>query len=449
MTLVDVALSVRPTDRLTGLPVAVIGAGPIGLAAAAQLRERDLDVVVLEAGDSAGTAVAAWGHTRLFTPWSYLIDEAAARLLDATGWNAPQAEKIPFGHELVTEYLEPLARTAQLEPIIRYGQRVVAVSRQGMDRTRSVGREAAPFVLRVKTVEGTHEVLARAVIDTSGTYFSPNKVISSGLDPIDADAVNEYMTHALPDVLGADRARFAGKRTLVVGAGHSAANTLLALAELATEVPETRVIWAIRSANPARVYGSAADELAARGQLGGLVRSLVDDGRIELIDGYEIDTIVRGDDHAVNVAGRRGGASVTIVADTVVNATGFRPDLDMLREIRLSLDSIVEAPAILAPLIDPNLHSCGTVYPHGVVELAHPEPNFFIAGMKSYGRAPTFLLATGYEQVRSIADELAGNYEAARTVDLVLPETGVCNAALPREDGTVTAATVVEGGCCS
>jgi hypothetical protein len=100
----------------------------------------------------------------------------------------------------------------------------------------------------------------------------------------------------------------------------------------------------------------------------------------------------------------------------------------MLREIRLDLDDVVEAPRALAPLIDPNLHSCGTVPPHGVAELAHPEPGFFIAGMKSYGRAPTFLLATGYEQVRSIADELAGDHTSAREVQLLLPETGVCSA---------------------
>ena len=110
-----------------------------------------------------------------------------------------------------------------------------------------------------------------------------------------------------------------------------------------------------------------------------------------------------------------------------MNATGFRPNLDMLREIRLSLDEIVEAPAALAPLIDPNLHSCGTVPPHGVTELTQPERDFYIVGMKSYGRAPTFLLATGYEQVRSIADELAGNPGAARQVQLVLPATGVCS----------------------
>ena len=133
----------------------------------------------------------------------------------------------------------------------------------------------------------------------------------------------------------------------------------------------------------------------------------------------------------------RAGEPVRIDADTVVVATGFRPDLDMLREIRVGLDEVVEAPVRLAPLIDPNLHSCGTVPPHGVDELSHPEPGFWLAGMKSYGRAPTFLLLTGYEQVRSIADELAGDRAAARRIELVLPETGVCSTDL------------ASGSCCS
>jgi hypothetical protein len=117
-----------------------------------------------------------------------------------------------------------------------------------------------------------------------------------------------------------------------------------------------------------------------------------------------------------------------VQANTVVAATGFRPDLDMLREIRLSLDEVVEAPRLLAPLIDPNVHSCGTVPPHGERELRHPEPGFYLAGMKSYGRAPTFLLATGYEQVRSIAASLAGDTAAAERLELVLPATGVCSS---------------------
>ena len=411
-------------DRLTGLPVAVIGAGPVGLAAAAHLLERGLPVVVYEAGPTVGTSVRAWGHTRLFSPWQYVIDPAAQRLLEATGWEAPRASSLPTGHDLVDTYLAPLAATPQLAAVIEYGTRVEAVSRQGMDRTRSTGRADTPFLLRLHTDTGVTDVTARAVIDTSGTYTTPNPLTSAGLAP--ATNLGDHVVHALPDVLGADRTRFAGKRVLVVGAGHSAANTLIKLASLAKTAPGTEVLWAVRNAGTARLGADAADGLAARGQLGSTARGLVESERVQQIASFEIDD-VRADGDQVAVTGRRAGEPFAVTVDVVVNATGFRPDLDMLREIRLGLDDIVEAPRALAPLIDPDLHSCGSVPPHGAAELAHPEPNFFIAGMKSYGRAPTFLLLTGYEQVRSIAAELAGDHTAARQLELVLPETGVCS----------------------
>jgi thioredoxin reductase len=440
-------------DRLTGLPVAIIGAGPVGLAAAAHLIERGLSVVVYEAGDAVGTSVRAWGHTRLFSPWQYVIDDAARRLLAPTGWTEPRRSSLPTGHDLVERYLEPLAQTPELEPVIRYGVRVDAVSRQGMDRTRSAARADTPFLLRLHTADGVEDVTARAVIDTSGTYTSPNPLTAAGLAP--AADLGDRVMHALPDVLGADRARFTGKRVLVVGAGHSAANTLIKLAALAKDEPGTEVLWAVRNAGTARLGADAADGLAARGQLGSNVHGLVASGRVEQLASFEIDD-VRPDGAQVTLTGRRAGEPFAGTVDVVVNATGFRPDLDMLREIRLGLDDIVEAPRTLAPLIDPNMHSCGSVPPHGVSELAHPEPNFFIAGMKSYGRAPTFLLLTGYEQVRSIAAELAGDREAARQVELILPETGVCATDIggssccttPPAASTTAAANAAPGDSC-
>ncbi|WP_295826319.1 FAD-dependent oxidoreductase [uncultured Microbacterium sp.] len=413
----------RPeSDRRAGLPIAIIGAGPVGLAAAAHLLERGLPVVVFEAGDTAGAGVRTWGHTRLFSPWRYVVDAAARRLLEVEGWTAPDAEGLPTGDELIDGYLEPLARTAALASVIRYGTRVEAVARQGMDRTRSVGRAATPFVLRLRTNDGTTDVTARAVIDTSGTTSSPRSLLSSGLAH---DDLGDRVTTALPDVRGRDRARFAGRRVLVVGAGHSAANTLIALAALAADEPPTRITWAVRNGGTARLAAAAADDLAARGRLGAAVNRLVDEGIVEQIATFEIDDVRLSGD-GVRVSGRRAGEAFAVEVDVIVNATGFRPDLSLLSEIRLGLDEVVEAPRALAPLIDPNLHSCGSVPPHGVAELTHPEPDFYLAGMKSYGRAPTFLLLTGYEQVRSIAAELAGDRAAARRVDLVLPETGVC-----------------------
>jgi cation diffusion facilitator CzcD-associated flavoprotein CzcO len=440
MTLIDLTPPPTHSDRLTDLPVAIIGAGPIGLAAAAHLVERGIDFRIYEAGDSVADSMRSWGHVRLFSPWRYLVDPAARRLLEADGWAHPDPDRAPTGADLVAQYLAPLARLDAIASRIVTGTAVVAVTRQGMDRTRTAGRAATPFALRIRTADGVEDVAARAVIDASGTYRSPNSLGSSGLDPLGFEAVADRVTPALPDVLGRDRVRFAGRHTTVVGAGHSAATTLLGLAELARREPGTRITWLIRNRSAVRVSSSADDQLPNRAALGGRVDRLVADGTIEVLDRFEILRLAPSGE-GVSVTGSRAGELVTHATDVVVNATGFRPDLGMLREIRLDLDEIVEAPKRLAPLIDPNVHSCGTVEPHGFAELTHPENGFFVVGMKSYGRAPTFLLATGYEQVRSITAWLAGDLKAASEVALVLPATGVCST----DAGSSDAAG---GGCC-
>jgi thioredoxin reductase len=420
-------------QSLSELPVVVIGAGPVGLAAAAHLAERDMDFLVLEAADDVGAAVRSWGHVRLFSPWRYDIDAAARLLLDKDGWIAPDADTSPTGAELVEQYLAPLAATAALAPRIRPGHRVVAISRVGVDRVRSRGREFAPFLVRVAVDGVTTDLHARAVIDASGTWDTPNVLGASGLPAHGEPEAAAFIDHALPDVLGVDRATYAGKRTLVVGAGHSAANTLLALADLAEQVPGTRVTWAIRSGSAARTYGGgAADALPERGALGTRLQRLVADGRIELVNQFSAQAIRVLDAGSVEIESVDArGVRKVVACDRIIAATGFRPDHSFASELRLDLDPILGSTRALAPLIDPNEHSCGTVPPHGVDELAHPEPGFYAVGMKSYGRAPTFLLATGYEQVRSVVAALDGDWDAARDVRLELPETGVCSTSLP------------------
>ncbi len=440
MTLIDLSAPAMRDARLDALPIAIIGAGPIGLAAAAHLVERGLDFVIYEAGATIASSMRSWGHIRLFSPWKHLIDPAARRLLEASGWREPRYnDSAPSGTELVDHYLAPLAALDGIASRIQTGATVTAVTRQGMDRTRSSGRAATAFALRLGQRGGVTEVTARAVIDASGTYRTTNSLGSNGLDPIGIEDVADRVAHALPDVLGTERRRFAGRQITVVGAGHSAATTLIDLAALIETEPATRVTWVIRNQSAARVFTSDGDELAGRASLGVKLKRLVDLGVIEVVAGFEIIGLARQGDR-VDIAGLRNGAVEHLTTDLVVNATGFRPDLRMLREIRLCLDDVVEAPLKLAPLIDPNLHSCGTVEPHGFEELRQPEPNFFIAGMKSYGRAPTFLLATGYEQVRSITAYLAGDLAAARQVEFELPATGVCST------GTVSAST---DSCCS
>jgi hypothetical protein len=238
-----------------------------------------------------------------------------------------------------------------------------------------------------------------------------------------------HIAYGIPDITGRDRDRYAGRRVLVVGNGHSAFNALLDLDRLAEEEPGTRITWAVRrpAQRLAGLFGGGDnDALPERGALGSRVRQLVEAGRLDLVSGFRTTRVAAGPD-GISVTGMD---SVLPPVDQMIVATGFRPDLALLSELRIALDPIVESPVALAPLIDPNVHSCGSVPPHGAEELRHPEPDVYVVGMKSYGRAPTFLMLTGYEQVRSVAAAIAGDWDAARDVHLVLPETGVCSSNL-------------------
>ncbi|MEU4722394.1 FAD-dependent oxidoreductase [Nonomuraea dietziae] len=426
------------TSGATGaLPVVVIGAGPVGLAAAAHLAERGQDFLVLEAGEQVAASVARWGHVRVFSPWKFNIDAAAKRLLEADGWSEPDPEWLPTGAELITDYLAPLAKL--FGDKVRLHAKVTAISRLGYDRVRTNGREEVPFLIRL---DGGAELRARAIIDASGTYVTPNVLGASGL-PAYGESIVE-IDHALPDVLGADRDTYEGKHTLVVGAGHSAATTLLALAQL----ENTPITWAIRAGGAGRTYGGgAADALPARGALGTRLRAHVESGRIRLLTGFFVHSVARSGNQVTVVSRDPSGAEQSVTVDRIVAATGYRPDHSIASELRLDLDPILGSTRRLALLIDPNQHSCGTVPAHGVDELSHPEPGYYAVGVKSYGRAPTFLMATGYEQVRSVVAAIAGDWEAARDVQLDLPETGVCSSNLAEaQEQRVGLATGVSGG---
>ncbi|WP_150240044.1 FAD-dependent oxidoreductase [Nocardiopsis quinghaiensis] len=426
--------------------VVVIGAGPVGLAAAAELTERGLPVLVLEKGDGAGAAVREWGHVRLFSMWRDLVDPAAEKLLTAAGWRRPADEGYPTGREWAEDYLAPLADV--LGERVRFGAEVTGVSRLGRDRVVDAGRQEQPFTVRVRTDHGEERILARAVVDASGTWGSPNPAGGDGLPALGEAAVTEHLSYRVPDLAdpGA-RARHAGRTTAVVGRGHSALTALVSLAALAEQEPGTRAVWVLRRGEVGDAFGGGADDqLAARGALGQRARKAVEAGHIRVVTGFRTAE-VRSERDGRLVLVDEGGRALEPVGEAVV-LTGFRPDLSPLSEIRLGLDTTLQAPVGLAPLIDPNVHSCGTVYPHGAEELAHPEEGFFLAGMKSYGRAPTFLTLTGYEQVRSIAAHLAGDREGAARVELTLPDTGVCGGAGLFDEPDTPEEVQAQGGCC-
>ena len=425
-------------------PVVVVGAGPIGLAASAHLTETGSANIVLERGASAGSAVAQWNHVRLFSPWSEVVDPAAAKLLAPSGWTAPDGDSYATGREWVESYLAPLA--AALGDSVRFDSEVVGVARRGRDRVVDAGRDTEPLSVHVRHSDGTEErILARAVIDAAGTWGSPNPLGSEGLPAIGERAAAQQIDYRVPDLSDEDvRSAFIGRHIVIAGSGHSALTAIIMFAELAAQHPGTKLTWAVRRGVTDSVFGGGeSDELAARGALGMRAKKAVDDGYLEVVSGFRTEEVLADGDQLVLVGDT--GARISGV-DRVVALTGFRPDLSWLSEVRLDLDPTLEAPRFLATLIDPNMHSCGTVYPHGVAELTQPEPGLYVVGMKSYGRAPTFLAMTGYEQVRSIAAELAGDHDGARKVELTLPDTGVCGGAGLFDEPDADAGG--SGGCC-
>lgn len=431
-------------------PLVIVGAGPIGLAAAANAAERGLDFVVLESGPYAGATVAEWAHVRLFSAWRELVDPAARRLLETAGtWTAPDDDTYPTGGEWREHYLEPLARRLDAHPVghVRFDAEVVGIGRASRDLLVDSGREDDPFAVHVRTASGTERLLAQAVVDATGTWRQPNPL---GADGYPAQGEREHadrIVHRIPDLDDPVVARrYAGKHVAVAGKGASAQGVLIGLTRLAARAPGTRVSWLLRRPRVGDAFGGGDnDQLAERGRLGQAARAAAEGGAVTTVTGFRTGEVRQQPDGRLTLVSLDGQEVHDV--DEVVVVTGFRPDLAFLSEVRLDLDPALGSPRVLADQIHPDHHSCGDVRPHGHRELAQPEPGLFLVGMKSYGRAPSFLAMTGFEQVRSVVAALAGDIEAADRVDLVLPETGVCNGAGAFDDPAASA-TDAGGGCC-
>lgn len=417
--------------RNQNLPIAIIGAGPVGMAAAAHLKKAKKPFILFESGPQVGHSIAKWGHVRLFSPWRYNIDKVAEELLKAAGIPIPDKNQIPYGNEIVSDYLMPLAGLDGIKENIHLNTKVIAIGKKGLDKTKNCCREEFPFAIHA--IEKGKLIIyeAKNVIDASGTWQNSNPIGSGGVYAVGEKENREDIYYGMPDIATVDKETYANKTTLVVGSGHSAIGTILALNTLVVKYPKTKIHWILRKENISAIYGGQeADQLEARGTLGIQIESLVTSGTIKIHTPVYIHEIETSHGQKV-IKGVKNNKDFKLSnIDQIIGCTGARPDFDFLRELRFERDAALECVPLLAELIDPNIHSCGTVRPHGEAELRQIEKGFYIVGMKSYGRAPTFLMTTGYEQIRSIVAYISGDFQSAKKVELLLPETGVCSSGI-------------------
>jgi cation diffusion facilitator CzcD-associated flavoprotein CzcO len=382
----------------TGRRIAVLGAGPIGIEAALYGARLGHDVTVYEGGD-VGAAVRGWGHVTMFSPWALNTSALGRARLVAQGHALPASERCPTGQELVERYLEPLTRDPLLAGRLRLRTRVVAVGRQGLRKGDLIGRPE----------RGQHPF--RLLLDCTGTYDNPNAVGTGGMLAPGERWLGERLVRHLPDVLGRERSRFAGRRVLLVGAGLSAATTAVALARLCDEAPGTQVVWAARRPD---VPPYPNDPLPERSRLIEAantvalqaVRSTSGERALRFLPATTVDAL-RPEGHQIRVRLAQGAPDSPVfleeLFDEVLALCGYGPDRDLYRELQVHECYASFGPMKLAAaLLGASSGDCLAQPQPGPETLRSPEPGLFILGSKSYGRSSSFLIQTGLRQIRDV-----------------------------------------------
>lgn len=409
--------------------IAIIGAGPIGMEAALYGAVAGLDVQLFERG-RIGENVRRWGHVQLFTEWERNRSPLASRLLGERGTVLPPLEAFPTGQELA-DYLLKVGTLEALRGRILPQTEVLAISRDGLlksDGWNDPRRAEKPFSLLTKGVAGEKARPFDAVIDTTGVYTSPNFVGRGGMPAAGELGLRRLIDYAIPDVAGADRQRFVNKHALIVGSGHSAASTLLAVADLFERGPKTRITWVVRRdvATDGQVYVlDPNDETSGRQKLGHRANLLAMNHRVDFRPRTTVEAIER----------RAGRFTVTlsdghvVECDTVCAHTGFRPDETLWRELQIAPHPATAAPSapLAAQLNKANKRAgvgLSTGYAEKLSEFERPEneaaidtpsllqlteSGFYVLGIKSYGRDAGFLMQNGFRQVRDVYKLITGN----------------------------------------
>lgn len=370
---------------MTRKKLLVVGAGPVGLAAALGALRRGMDVSVLEQGARAGASILRWGATRFFSPLSMNLPPGALTTLPP--------DTILTGAAFVSEILEPLANS--LGDCVKYGHRVLAAGRAGLargDYARHPLRAERGFRLLVDTPAGEQIWEADAVVDASGVYGQPVALGWGGVPALGERAAASRIVRHL-DGLEA----LSGRTVLLVGHGHSAANALHSLAD------HCRVIWATRSLNRRPCVETASDPLPERAAIVARANGWAAAPPAWLtVERRAMVTAIEAGAGPMRVA-LTGGRAVNV--DTIVSLTGYRPDHSILSELAIGIDPATEGAAGLSRALS-NITDCLSLPTLSAADLESGEPGFCLAGAKSYGRARTFLLQSGYAQLETILNRL-------------------------------------------
>ncbi len=390
--------------------VAILGAGPIGLDAALAAAQAGLSFTLYESAEDVAANVRAWGHVRLFTPWSMNLSE---RMRARLGASAPQEPDVcPTGHELVERALAPVAAQPDVAAALRVGTRVVAVSRAGLVKSDEIGtgaRSGHPFRLLVRDAQGERVEQADVVLDCTGTYGNPNPTGDGGIPAPGESALADRIVRAIPDVEGQPE-RWRGRAVLVVGSGHSAQTAVRDLERLAAIYPGTRVTWVVRSPK-GRIAPIEDDPLEGRARLTERADVLLAGGspHVWALPGFVVDELQPVEDGVAAVLRDGRGTRRRVQADEVVSLTGSVGDPSVYRQLQVHECWATSGPMKLAAtLLGTSGADCLAQTSHGVDVLKSPEPGFYMLGSKSYGRNNTFLLRVGYDQVREVFEALAG-----------------------------------------
>lgn len=399
---------------MTAKTIAILGAGPTGIEAALHAAHRGYDVHVYEM-DTVGAHVRRWGHVTLFSPWGLNRSQLGEAMLREAGATLPDADAFPTGASYLSEYLEPLATHPLLAGRVHSGTEVLGVSRHDALKGQFVGGRSTDnvgaFWLHLRAEQGERFERADLVIDATGAYRTANALGPGGLPARGESALtDDHLTRYIPDVLGADEVRYAGKRTLVVGAGYSAITSLKTLHELKARHPGTQLTWLTWQAEapyevleddvlPQRKELAIFGNRAAAGHVDGVTP----------LPGAWITSFYVHDTGAIEVTLERPEGPQTIVVDQLVSNIGYKPDTGLFRELQVHQCYASEGPMKLAAslLASGGGGDCLAQTSAGVETLLNPERGFFVLGSKSYGRNSSYLLRLGVEQIQEIFDHLA------------------------------------------